>query len=53
MERYGQDSIGKVCKLHIEDIEDYSIEELIDRGKRFMIINNSEEDEEDMQDGDK
>lgn len=47
MERYGQNLIGKVCELRIEDIEDYSIEELIDRGKRFMIINNSEDEEED------
>lgn len=52
MERYSQRQIGKVCELRIEDIEEYSIEELIDRGKRFIIVNSSEEDEEDTVNGD-
>lgn len=50
MERYNQRQIGKVCELTMEDILNNSLNDLIDNGKRFTIVNESKE-EEDIEDG--
>ena len=44
--------IGTVCEYSMDYIAEHSIVELIDKGKRFVIVNNSEEDDEVITDGD-
>lgn len=44
--------VGTVCEYTMDYIAEHSIVELIDKGQRFVIINNSEDDEEVITDGD-
>lgn len=42
MEKYSQRPIGSVLELTMDDILDSSVEDLIDKGKRFTIIKEDE-----------
>lgn len=42
--------IGRVCELTVQEVLDKSIEELIDQGKRFVILNEKEDSEEALRD---
>lgn len=45
---YKVKQIGRVCELSVQEVLDKSIEELIDQGKRFVILNEKDEDSEDV-----
>lgn len=40
--------IGRVCELSVQEVLDKSIEELIDQGKRFVILSEKDDSEEMM-----
>lgn len=44
--------IGKVYEVTMEELTSHSIEELIDRGQRFIIVDKADEEEVDDSDGD-
>lgn len=43
---YKVKQIGRVCELTVNEVLDKSVEELIDQGKRFVILNEKEDSEE-------
>lgn len=45
-EAYQTRQIGKVCEFTMDDITNKSIEELIDQGHRFIIVDHKEDDVE-------
>ena len=50
MEKYSQRHIGSVLELTIDDVVNTSIEDLIDQGKRFTIVKEDLEEEDNQDD---
>lgn len=50
MEKYSQRHIGSVLELTIDEIVNTSIEDLIDQGKRFTIVKEDLEEEDNQDD---
>lgn len=51
-EAYRVKQIGKVSEFTMDDIANMSIEELIDQGRRFIIVNRKEDEEGGVSDED-
>ena len=51
-EAYRVKQIGKVCEFSMDEISNKSIEELIDQGRRFIIVNKQEDGYEEETDED-
>lgn len=50
MEKYSQRHIGSVLELTINEVVNTSIEDLIDQGKRFTIVKEDLEEEDNQDD---
>lgn len=50
MEKYSQRHIGSVLELTIDEVANTSIEDLIDQGKRFTIVKEDLEEEDNQDD---
>lgn len=50
MEKYSQRHIGSVLELAIDEVVNTSIEDLIDQGKRFTIVKEDLEEEDNQDD---
>lgn len=50
MEKYSQRHIGSVLELTIDEVVNTSIEDLIDQGKRFTIVKEGLEEEDNQDD---
>lgn len=50
MEKYSQRHIGSVLELTIDEVVNTSIEDLIDQGKRFTIVKEDLEQEDNQDD---
>lgn len=50
MEKYSQRHIGSVLELTIDEVVNTSIEDLIDQGKRFTIVREDLEEEDNQDD---
>lgn len=50
MEKYSQRHIGSVLELTIDEVVNASIEDLIDQGKRFTIVKEDLEQEDNQDD---
>ncbi len=48
MERYSRRYVGDVLELTIDEITSKSVEDLIDQGRRFTIVKDSEDGPEDV-----
>lgn len=44
-EAYRVRQIGRVCEFTMDDIANMSVEELIDQGHRFIIVDQKEDEE--------
>lgn len=47
MERFKQRPIGVCCSFTMDEVLNKSVEELIDQGKRFVIVNDDDEEDTD------
>lgn len=50
MEKYSQRHIGSVLELTIDEVVNTSIEDLIDQGRRFTIVKEDLEEEDNQDD---
>lgn len=50
MEKYSQRHVGSVLELTIDEVVNTSIEDLIDQGKRFTIVKEDLEEEDNQDD---
>lgn len=50
MEKYSQRHIGSVLELTIDEVVNTSVEDLIDQGKRFTIVKEDLEEEDNQDD---
>lgn len=50
MEKYSQRHIGSVLELTVDEVVNTSIEDLIDQGKRFTIVKEDLEEEDNQDD---
>lgn len=52
MAGYRERYVGNILEISVDDVVNKSIEDLIDQGKRFIVVKENEDEEEDATDVD-